>query len=76
MSKVIINENPRSRPELDNPNYHAYMVRMWEEADHESHKIRLTVQDTRTGERKGFTDWEALVRYLQTAIKHEAPIQQ
>lgn len=68
MSKMIINENPRQRPELTNPNYHAYMIRMWEETGDSRHKIRLTVQDTRTGERKGFTDWQALVHHLQAAI--------
>lgn len=68
MQKMIINENPRHRPELSNPKYHAFMIRMWEEKDHDSHKIRVMVQDTRTGERKGFTDWEALTHYLQAAI--------
>ena len=68
MQKMIINENPRYRPELNSPTYHAYMIRMWEEEGHDSHKIRLTAQDTRTGERKGFTTWEDLVVYLQKAI--------
>lgn len=76
MSKMIINENPRQRPELSNPNYHAYMVRMWPEESHNSHKIRLTVQDTRTGERKGFTDWEGLLHYLQAAVEGNDQIQQ
>jgi hypothetical protein len=76
MSKVIINENPRHRPELANPNYHAYMVRMWAEEGHKSHKIRLTIQDTRTGERKGFTDWDGLLHYLQSAIEVREPIPQ
>jgi hypothetical protein len=76
MSKMIINENPRHRPELSNPNYRAYMIRMWEEEGHSSHKIRLTAQDTRTGERKGFTNWEDLVRYLQAAINEKEQLQQ
>ncbi|MCB9421194.1 MAG: hypothetical protein H6667_15440 [Ardenticatenaceae bacterium] len=75
-SKTIINENPRHRPELDNPHYHAYMIRMWEEEGHDEHKIRLTTQDTRTGERKGFTDWNDLVRYLKAAIELSEPITQ
>jgi hypothetical protein len=41
---------------------------MWLEESHSSHKIRVTAQNTLTGERKGFTDWEALTKYLQTAI--------
>jgi hypothetical protein len=68
ISKAIINENPRHRPELASPSYHAYMIRVWEEEGHADNKMRLTAQDTRTGERKGFTDWQALVNYLQTAI--------
>lgn len=73
---MIINKNPRYRPELSNPNYHAYMIRMWEEGKHDSHEIRLTAQNTRTGERKGFTDWEALMHFLQTAIEGQEQIQQ
>lgn len=76
MSKSIINENPRHRPELANPNYHAYMIRLWEEEGHSDNKLRLTAQDTRTGERKGFTDWAELVRYLQAAIESRKPITQ
>ena len=71
MQKMIINENPRHRPELSNPKYHAFTLRMWEEKNHDSQKIRVMVQDTRTGERKGFTDWETLTQYLQAAIDNQ-----
>lgn len=45
-------------------NYSVYMLRIWNEGQASQPK-RLTVENTRTGSRVGFTDWEGLVSFLE-----------
>lgn len=44
-------------------NYDVYMLRIWKEEQSNQPK-RLTVENTRTGSRVGFTDWNNLVAFL------------
>ena len=44
-------------------NYDVYMLRIWKEGQSDQPK-RLTVENTRTGSRVGFTDWNNLVAFL------------
>jgi hypothetical protein len=56
------------------PQYHAYMLRMWEErsVDHRRRALwRFQVEDPHTGRRHGFNDLTALLAYLQGVIGHD-----
>lgn len=44
-------------------NYDVYMLRIWNE-DHSDKPKRLTIENTKTGSRVGFTDWDKLVAFL------------
>ena len=44
-------------------NYDVFMLRIWKEGRSEKSR-RLTVENTRTGSRVGFTEWDALVLFL------------
>jgi hypothetical protein len=50
--------------------YHVYMLRIWKEQAQPNSPaaIRLTLEDTRTGVRVGFTDLEKLMAYLEEQI--------
>jgi hypothetical protein len=50
------------------PHYRSYLLTLWEERGRESdgsHVWRLSLQDPRTGQRRGFASLEALVAALQ-----------
>ena len=64
----IINHNQHHRRELPTPNYHVYMVRMWTDVPSKQGEVRLSAEDTRTGQRTGFTSWDKLVQHLQRQI--------
>jgi hypothetical protein len=44
-------------------NYHAYLLRLWRENDNAP--WRVTLQDSRTGEKIGFTDLKKFSDYLE-----------
>lgn len=48
--------------------YRVYMLRVWRENSSSSGSLRLTVEDTRTGSRVGFTDWDEFATYLHDEI--------
>ena len=62
MQSNIINYKQPTRREL---NYFVYMIRVWSDSEQDANAIRLTAENTRTGQRTGFTSWEELVQYLQ-----------
>ncbi len=62
MQSNIINYKQPTRRE---PNYFVYMIRVWSDSEQDTDAIRLTAENTRTGQRTGFTSWEELVQYLQ-----------
>ncbi len=53
------------------PNYQVYMLRVWRENSSSSKSLRLTVEDTRSGNRVGFTDWDEFATYLHGTIDGE-----
>jgi len=44
-------------------NYEVYMLRIWKEGQSNQSK-RLTLENTKTGSRVGFTEWDKLVAFL------------
>ena len=48
------------------PDYHAWLLRMWRESP--TAPWRIALENTTTGERKGFADLESLLLFLQTVI--------
>jgi hypothetical protein len=50
-------------------NYDVFMLRIWKE-EQTNQPTRLTVENTRTGSRVGFTDWETLVAFLEKKTGH------
>lgn len=44
--------------------YRTYVLRIWNE-NQNSDSRRLTLENTRTGSRVGFTEWETLIAYLE-----------
>lgn len=59
-----------SRP----PRYRSYLLRCWETGGGGPQRPatwRFSLQDSETGQKRGFADLEALVTYLQTALASE-----
>lgn len=47
--------------------YYIYMLRVWRESEVLAESpLRLSVENTRTGTRVGFTDWRNLVEYINS----------
>ncbi|MCP4423749.1 MAG: hypothetical protein GY803_04580 [Chloroflexi bacterium] len=75
MQSPIIAYDQRQRRGQSTPNYYVYMVRVWSEATPDENGLRLTAEDTRTGHRAGFTDWEEFVQHLQQQTKTTTHLQ-
>lgn len=76
VTQTMINPLPYQRSEKNqgNPsNYRVYMLRVWRENSSSSGSLRLTVEDTRTGNRVGFTDWDEFAMYLHGEIDEDTP---
>ena len=52
--------------------YHAYLLRIWQEAASETAVWRFSLEDPSSGQRVGFADLAALVAFLhqQTSVAH------
>jgi hypothetical protein len=52
--------------------YHAYLLRIWQEAASETAVWRFSLEDPSSGQRLGFADLAALVAFLhqQTSATH------
>ncbi|KAA3658866.1 MAG: hypothetical protein DWQ04_23850 [Chloroflexi bacterium] len=45
--------------------YKIYMLRVWKEEGLENpNPLRVSIENPKTGNRVGFTDWESLISYL------------
>ena len=44
--------------------YHAYLLRLWQTGEGESTVWRISVEDPRSGERRGFADLNSLFAFL------------
>ena len=53
-----------------NSDYHSFLLRLWIERENDG-KWRFSLEDTRTGKRKGFANIEKLIVYLKEIIKNE-----
>ena len=48
------------------PSYRSYLLRVWEEQDQEAkHARRFSLENPRSGERHGFSNLAALVKFLE-----------
>jgi hypothetical protein len=56
------------------PRYRAYLLRCWEESSVQPGQLgtwRFSLEDTRTGQRRGFATIEAMIDCLQTELANE-----
>lgn len=54
------------------PACHTYLLKIWREGDDEIeplHAWRFTLEDVQVGRRRGFTDLDSLIIYLQNITK-------
>ncbi len=65
MQSTIINYKHPTRREQPTSNYHVFLVRMWSNPTQDSQSVRISAENTRTGQRTGFTNWDDLSQYLQ-----------
>ena len=58
------------------PRYHAYLLRIWQEAASETAVWRFSLEDPSSGQRVGFADLSALVAFLhqQTSTNQRSEI--
>lgn len=56
----------------ERPAYLSYLLRLWRAPGGVEQPWRASLQDTLTGERRGFPDLEALVAYLHDQIEGES----
>ena len=45
--------------------YQIFVLRMWGEGNNGTRTVRLSVENTDTGQRSGFTDWEKMMQFLR-----------
>ena len=60
----------RNRP----PRYRTYVLRCWEEQGYtvgQTGRWRCSLEDLRTGARRGFAAWQALLVFLQAELEHD-----
>ncbi len=70
MSEAIINPlGVMSREKGVANDYQIFVLRMWDEIGNETRKVRLSVENTHTGQRKGFTDWEQMTQFLRQQMQ-------
>lgn len=50
-------------------NYHAYLIRLWRESDHDP--WRVTLEDVHTGERIGFAGLDRLLVRLRQQLRDD-----
>jgi hypothetical protein len=50
-------------------NYHAYLIRLWRESDHDP--WRVTLEDVHTGERTGFAGLDRLLAHLRQKLRED-----
>jgi hypothetical protein len=53
--------------------YHAHVLRFWREHNRPD-AWRFSLEDVRTGERRGFADLDALMAFLRAAITHNSTV--
>ena len=56
--------------------YQSYLLRLWRAPGGAGQPWRASLEDTLTGERRGFADLEALVAYLRDEIEGESAPEQ
>ncbi len=49
--------------------YQSYLLRLWQVSEGGSPAIRISLENTQTRERRGFTDLEALLAFLRACIE-------
>lgn len=68
-------ERPEKQPIYHVPAYRAYLLRLWCEqgrSDVSAVVWRFSLEDTQTGARRGFADFEALVIFLSGLVEDAA----
>ena len=53
----------------DPGDYHAYLLRLWRAQQDQQVVWRASLDDPRTGERRGFASFDQLVDYLQETLE-------
>ncbi len=56
----------------ERPAYVSYLLRLWRTPGGADQPWRASLQDTRTGERTGFADLEALCAFLHDQIEEDS----
>ncbi|MFQ5420467.1 MAG: hypothetical protein ACE5EY_08905 [Anaerolineae bacterium] len=70
MNDIIINPlNGMGRGNGRLNEYHVFVLRMWGEYEDDTSGLRLSIENTHTGQRQGFTDWERMLQFLQQQMK-------
>ncbi len=53
----------------DFSHYQSYLLRLWQVSEGGRPAIRISLENTQTRERHGFTDWEAMLAFLRSSIE-------
>lgn len=51
--------------------YHAFLLRLWQIENEDENIWRVSLEDSRTGEKHGFASLEAAWQYLKEILKNE-----
>ncbi|MFN8595896.1 MAG: hypothetical protein U0559_06900 [Anaerolineae bacterium] len=60
------------RPESDAQRYRAYLLRLWLTDGEDAAVWRASLEDPRTGERRGFADLESLFAFIKDILYKSA----
>jgi hypothetical protein len=58
-------------PTVDEKTYLSFLLRVWRVRQNEHFVWRASLEDTRTGERRGFANLEELVKFLRVQIREK-----
>lgn len=71
-----MNDPENAEPAFTPPRYHTYLLRCWQENSKQADKSikiwRFSLEDSDTGQRRGFASLEALLASLLTDLADEA----
>jgi hypothetical protein len=51
------------------PGFFSYLLRIWKVENGDETRFRISIENTATGERKGFTNLEALIAFLHMEMR-------
>jgi hypothetical protein len=57
----------------ESPRYQSYLIRLWQVSEGGRPALRISLENTHSRERRGFTDLDDLLSFLRNALQTSKP---